>query len=113
MKNLLIILIVVVIAVGCGKSFDSNKWNEKGVDWWMTDFREEMLDDLITSDTLIGINKSELYKLLGEAEEETNDSNTYLIKEHYSYDIDPDYIHYLVVKFEDEKVIKVYDKKTK
>lgn len=50
------------------RKFDSVIWKQKGVDWWMTDSREEMVENLIQSDTLIGHEQYAIKELLGEPE---------------------------------------------
>ena len=52
--------------------FDSVKWRTKDIDWWMGDTREKMVDDIINSDTLKGIDSTKLFKLLGEPDIKEN-----------------------------------------
>lgn len=109
MKNALQIILISVIFLSCNSKneFNSEAWNEKGIDWWMTDNREKMIDDLIESDTLIGLNKIEVIRLLGQPEKEGNLEMKYLIREKYGLDIDPEYISLLAIKFDEkEKVMK-------
>ena len=109
MKNALQIILLSVIFLSCNSKNESNSeaWNEKGIDWWMTDIREKMIDDLIESDTLIGLNKIEVIRLLGQPEKEENLEIKYLIMEKYGLDIDPEYISMLAIKFDEkEKVMK-------
>lgn len=103
---ILLILIVFSTALGCKSKFDSTEWNEKGVDWQWTDVREKMLDNLIESDTLIGMDTSQLYKLLGQPESVTDSSRFFLVRERYTSNIDPDYIKYLNVIIDGNKVRK-------
>ncbi|MFT4535474.1 MAG: hypothetical protein ACI9P5_002843 [Saprospiraceae bacterium] len=104
MKKVLTIILLFTILTSCNskKDFNSQEWNEKGVDWWMTDIREKMVDDLIQSDTLIGLNKTEIIDLLGQPQKEENLEMKYLIREKYGLDIDPEYISMLTIRF-DEK----------
>ncbi|PCJ01513.1 MAG: hypothetical protein COB15_00920 [Flavobacteriales bacterium] len=105
MKKLFIILSVLIVAAstGCGdkQQFDSNIWKEQGLDWHLTDVRENMLDDLLESDTLIGIHMSEIIYLLGEPEEMKNEEYKYLVREKYGSNIDPEYIKYLSIEFDE------------
>jgi len=68
MKKVIPILIIILISIGCNSNsdFNSEEWNQKGVDWWMTDVREKMIEDLIQSDTLINLKKKEVIELLGQ-----------------------------------------------
>jgi len=81
-------------------SFDSKKWKEKGVDWWMTDYREKMVKDLIQSDTLIDKTRQQIILLLGEPDTKDSIHLEYLIREKFTNDIDPDYISYLKIQFD-------------
>jgi len=91
------------------QKFDSDKWKAKGLDWWMTDFREKMVDDLIQSDTLIGMNQEQVLELLGQPESKNEAKLKFLIREKYRSDIDPEYISNLLVEFNDEEqVINCY-----
>ena len=101
-KTLLIGLLTILQAVSCStnQKFDSDKWQQKGVDWWMMDVREKMIDDLIQSDTLIGLTKNEIVELLGEPEVEREAEFEYLIREKYGTDIDPEYISNLRIAFD-------------
>ena len=47
---------------------DSFTWNKNGIDWQVTEFKEKMAADLFKSDSLIGLQKSEIYKLIGKSE---------------------------------------------
>ena len=65
----------------------------------MTDVREKMIIDLIDSDTLIGLNKTKVFELLGQPDLEDSLQLKYLVREKYTNDIDPDYIKYLIIDF--------------
>ena len=80
--------------------FDSNKWKQNGADWWMTDVREKMIDDLIKSDTLISMNEEQIIKLLGQPESTNDGGLKYLIREKYGSNIDPEYISNLKIEFD-------------
>jgi len=86
--------------------FNSEKWNEKGIDWQLSDTREKMISDLISSDTLLGMNSDQIIKLLGEPEFEKEKSLEYLIREKYSWNIDPDYIKYLIIEMNEKDITK-------
>lgn len=47
---------------------DSVAWNKNGIDWQVTEFKEKMAADLFKSDSLIGLQKPEIYKLIGKSE---------------------------------------------
>lgn len=96
------LMVLVISSCDTRQNFDSNKWKQKGVDWWMTDFREKMVDDLIQSDTLIGLNRKEVIELLGKPMSENEKELVYLIREKYGTDIDPEYISNLQVEFDNE-----------
>ena len=91
----------------CGlERFDSKVWNQKGVDWWVTDIREKMVDDLIESDTLIGMSQEEVIELLGRPQSETQREIEYLVREKYGNNVDPEYISNLVIELDDEGRVK-------
>ena len=95
-------------------SFDSEIWKSKGLDWWMTDVREKMIDDLIDSDTLIGLHKQSVIELLGKPSINDSTEFQYLVREKYTSDIDPDYIKYLIVEFDESgksQEIRIHQKK--
>lgn len=108
MKNrisqFLIICLTVLAVSSCNskQKFDSDEWKQTGLDWWITDFREKMVDDLIQNDTLIGMNQEQVIELLGLPESENKAKLEYLIREKYGSDIDPEYISNLIIEF-DEK----------
>lgn len=83
-------------------------WKKKGVDWSMTDIRENMVGDLIKSDTLLHLNKSAVIELLGEPEIINGNTITYLLREKYGSDIDPEYISYLKVEFDTSFSVRKY-----
>ncbi|MDA8692760.1 hypothetical protein N9L92_01770 [Saprospiraceae bacterium] len=109
MKKIFQIILISIIVCNCNskQEFNSKEWNKKSVDWWMTDIREKMVDDLIFSDTLIKLSKIEVIKLLGQPENNSSFELKYLIREKYGFDIDPKYITMLIIKFDEKgKVIK-------
>ena len=102
--SFLIITTVFVVFSSCsGKQrFDSRIWNQNKVDWWMTDIREKIVDDLIESDTLIGMNQGQVIELLGQPRSVTKTELEYLVREKYGNDIDPEYISNLVIELDNE-----------
>ena len=86
--------------------FDTEEWKRKEVDWWITDFREKMVDDLIQSDTLIGMNQKQVIEMLGQPESKEGQKFEYTIREKYRTDIDPEYISNLQIEFNDEGQVK-------
>ncbi len=72
----------------------------------MTDFREKMVDDLIQSDTLIGMNTEQVVELLGKPKSENKTELNYLIREKYGTDIDPEYISNLIIEFDKEGQVR-------
>ena len=107
MRKSLYIAIGISIILGCSSKheFEAKIWKEKGIDGWMTDVREKMVDDLIESDTLIGMNQLEVIALLGQPESASEMELKYLIREKYSNDIDPDYVSYLEVNLNEEGIV--------
>jgi len=69
------------------------------VDWWVTDVREKMVQDLLKSDTLIGLDKTTTIQLLGQPERIESHTFDYLVREKYGMNIDPIYIKYLSIEF--------------
>lgn len=105
-SNLFIFSFALFIFSSCdsAQEFDAKKWKEKGVDWWMTDVREKMVEDLTKSDTLIGMNQMQVVELLGLPESENEGEFRYLIREKYGTNIDPVYISNLIIEFDDLQV---------
>ena len=58
----MIILFVFLTSCKNNVAFDAVVWNKIGVDWQPTEFREQMVLDLVASDTLIGLKKTEIFK---------------------------------------------------
>lgn len=96
----------MIYTISCEKevAFDSEKWKQKGVDWQITDFREKMSTSLIKSDTLLGLKKVDIFKLIGKPEIESESNLKYLVREKYSWNIDPDYITYLFIQLDDNGI---------
>lgn len=76
---------------------------EKRVDWQLTDTRERMVNDLVSGDTLIGLSKNEIFRLLGQPEISEELRLKYLIRETHEWNIDPEYIKYLWVILDQNK----------
>ena len=112
MKNrisqFLIIYLTVLAVSSCNskQEFDSDEWKQTGLDWWITDFREKMVDDLIQNDTLIGMNQEQVIELLGLPESENKAKLEYLIREKYGSDIDPEYISNLIIEFDEKGQVR-------
>lgn len=104
----IVALILFIISCEANKDFNSEIWKEKKVDWWMTDFREEMSNHLINSDTLLQVSKNRVVELLGIPEKESDERWEYLIREKYESDIDPVYMSYLIVEFDFNNKVKSY-----
>ena len=103
-KKYHLILIVAILILSCqsNEKFDSNKWKSKSIaDFEITDIRERMLHDLVDSQILIGKSKSEIIYLLGQPEISNSNIMTYLVREKYGSNIDPIYIKYLEVNFDE------------
>lgn len=90
---------IIMLSCNSNEEFDSANWKNKAVDWQMTDFREKMVDDLLKSDTLIGMDKNQVIELLGKPESVSKGEIKYLLREKYGLDIDPEYISYLKIEF--------------
>ena len=107
---LLILLAVTMGLLGCNEPFNEEKWKSKGVDWQLSDSREKMVQDLVNSDTLLGLNKGEVYQILGTPELQASNDSTmqYLIREKYGWNIDPEYIKYFTIKFDRNGLVKSY-----
>jgi len=106
MKNAILIIILIFLT-SCKNEvrFDSTEWNKKGVDWQITDFREKMVADLIKSDTLIGLNKIELFELIGKPGRVFDNKLEYLVREKYEWNVDPEYIKYLWVDLDKNGIV--------
>ena len=112
MKNrisqFLIICLTVLAVSSCNskQEFDSDEWKQTGLDWWITDFREKMVDDLIQNDTLIRMNQEQVIELLGLPESENKAKLEYLIREKYRSDINPEYISNLIIEFDEKGQVR-------
>lgn len=103
-----ILFLNLLFFFGCQKEvpFNSEQWKEKGIDWQLTDTREKMVSNLISTDTLIGMESNKIIDLLGEPEFIKEKSLEFLIREKYSWNIDPDYIKYLIVEMDETNKAK-------
>ena len=98
-----------MISCSYNRSFDSEEWKEKGVDWQLAENREEMVTDLISSDTLIGLNRTQIIELLGEPERSSEQEMKFLVIEKYEWNVDPEYIKYLIVEIaQNGKAVECY-----
>lgn len=100
--------ILIISSCNMNHEFDSYKWKQKGVDWWMTDVREKMVDDLIQSDALKGMDEEQVINLLGQPESKNSGKLEYLIREKYGTDIDPEYISNLIIEFDINRKVSNY-----
>lgn len=104
--SLVILIVSLITTCSSSNEFNAVKWQEKGVDWWMTDVRERMVDDLVKSDTLLSLNKQQVLELLGKPASENDAELTYLVREKYSNNIDPDYILYVKIELDSHGLVK-------
>ena len=106
-KAIMIVTVILVLLVGCnrGKQFDSNLWKQKEGGWWTTDVRENMVTDLIESDTLIGLKWNSVIELLGEPERSDSLSMVYVVREKYGRNIDPEYILDLILEYDESRQV--------
>jgi len=110
-KARILILVVAGSLYGCSQNskFESSVWKSKPTDHYALDYREKMVGNLLNSGILNNKTKEDVVKLLGDNEwgSKTLDTFTYLVREKYSFDIDPDYIKTLHIIFEND-VVKKY-----
>lgn len=107
LKSICYTTTLLLFIMGCStqEKFNAEIWQQKGLDWQMTDAREKMVEDLIQSDTLLGLTKTKVIELLGKSEKVEEQTLRYLIREKYVWnDIDPEYISYLKVKLDTNQV---------
>ena len=97
------------------EKFDSSKWKQGGGENLLTEMRLNMGDDIISSGILEGKNEIEISKLLGSPEpvhsETVENTKFYPVMEKYEWNIDPEELIYLEVKFDQTgraKTVKVY-----
>tara|TARA_R110002051_G_scaffold324635_1_gene422811 strand:- start:7827 stop:8156 length:330 start_codon:yes stop_codon:yes gene_type:complete len=79
--GILISLMAYFLACKSESKFDSTEWNKKGVDWQLAELRENMISNLIESNTLIGLEKNIVIELLGKPEIEKDKKFKYLVRE--------------------------------
>lgn len=108
--KILFLLILFIFFTSCTikEKFNSETWKHKGLDWQMSDKREKMVDDLIKSDTLKGLSEKQVIQLLGEPQIQKDNTIQFLIIEKYEFNIDPEYISYVVVELDSNKTVKNY-----
>lgn len=113
----ILILSIICSSFSCEKNekFESDKWKQGGGENLLTGMRVNMVDDLISSKILLGKNQTEIYELLGSPElvNTYSEPNTkfYPVMEKYKWNIDPDELIYLEIRFNKEGLaqnIKVY-----
>lgn len=123
MKSLirtLLLLIIISSSFSCqnDEKFDSNKWKQGGGENLLTEMRLNMVNDLISSGILEGKNESEINELLGSSEpvytHTEQNSKFYPVMEKYEWNIDPEELIYLEVRFDQAgkaSTVKVYKTK--
>lgn len=103
------ISLLLMVSCSYNRSFDSEEWKERGIDWQLTENRKEMVTDLVSSDTLIGLNRTQIVELLGEPERSSEQEMRFLIIEKYGWNVDPEYVKYLIVEIaQNGKAVKCY-----
>tara|TARA_R110000868_G_scaffold43881_4_gene147367 strand:+ start:593 stop:967 length:375 start_codon:yes stop_codon:yes gene_type:complete len=114
-RNFFVFLLLSLVLMNCSKEqpFNSEIWKQKGRDWWMTDVRENMLTDLIISDTLNGLTNIQVVELLGEPESTNQEEITYLVREKYESGIDPVYIKHLLIRLDSLNTVTDYKIETR
>ncbi|MGB1039445.1 MAG: hypothetical protein ACPGVD_01080 [Flavobacteriales bacterium] len=102
LKRIFWILLLVLLGISCSNDipFDSDKWKQKGMEWQVTEIRQNMLQDLLKSDTLLRKNREEVIKILGTPRNTDSTSFEYLVIEKYERDIDPEHYQYLIIEFD-------------
>lgn len=110
-SSVILTFISLLLMVSCryNRSFDSEVWKKRGVDWQLVEDREEMVADLVSSDTLIGLNRTQIIELLGEPEKSSEQEMKFLVLEKYEWNVDPEYVKYLVVEIDQNgKAVECY-----
>ena len=108
LKIQLFILTISFFIFSCEEKFNLQKWNEKNVDWQISDVRENMIEDLINSKVLINKDTSQILQMFGEPETKESNSFHYLVREKYGLNIDPEYVSYLAIEFDKNNKVKDY-----
>jgi hypothetical protein len=97
-------LFLTLIACDKQVTFESDKWKSSGGELILTDQRLQMTQDLLNRELLINISKAQVDSMLGPPTR-TMKSNEkmrfYLVKEVYSFDIDPDELIFIKLHFND------------
>ena len=116
----ILILSIICSSLSCEKNekFESEKWKQGGGENLLTEMRWNMTNDLINSKILIGKNQTEIQELLGNPElvntYSESDTKFYPIMEKYKWNVYPDELIYLEIRFNKESLaenIKVYKTK--
>ena len=101
------ISVLIFLCTGCDKqvSFDSEEWKSSGGESIMTNKRLNMSHDLLAKKLLLNKTYSEIDSLIGNpSRTNKKDINirNYIVKEVYRYNIDPEELIYIAVKFDQE-----------
>lgn len=91
--------------------FEQSKWKEKAGDLFPSNYRAQMLNDLITSRKLVGLNYHQLIMLLGSPDHTDVNSMTYRIVVDYGSDIDPVYSKDLEFLYSKDSVVTSFEVK--
>jgi hypothetical protein len=101
------ISILLMFFASCQSSgrFTSEKWKEQSSDpVFPNTYRKAMVDDLIKSDTLIGLDSAEVFRLLGPADYVGYGGCSYRVEVLYGADIDPMRQTLLDIRFSNGRV---------
>ncbi len=108
-RKIIVIIFLIIGFSSCNRQvpFNSDIWKSSGGEAITTDRRLNMTDDLLNSNLLINKYKYQIDSLLGSTITTAYSSlpytdietKMYLVKEVYSYDIDPDDLIFIKVEF--------------
>ena len=101
-----VFLILVVSACSKETKFNSETWKNAGGENITLEIRANMVSDLIMSETLLDKNKSEIIELIDTPsrlnEREVETVKYFAVQEKYGWDIDPEEMTFLKIKFNEE-----------
>lgn len=101
------LIIVLFFLTSCKREipFEKNRWDETTDPAFPSEYRPQMLNDLVTKHKLTGLSYKQLIKLLGSPENEETNLIVYKIIIDYGMDIDPVYSEDLLFTYSKDSII--------
>lgn len=110
--GIIIIVYLGTLLLSCQSDvkFESAKWKNSGGESITLDLRKNMVNDLIESGILINKSETEISELIANPERLANSDTAYKrfypVQEIYGWNIDPEEMTYLEIKFDKQGISK-------